>query len=239
MKPTRRAFIAGSAASLATTAAHAQSQVVYQCGVVEMRPRPDGSVGIYGWQDLVPNSEPVISPRHDSRFVITSSFADKVLEVHERDARGYYHPRAIWPVVTPEPSELPGTVDGSVYRIDTRPDWNPSSSLRRKYETYRRDHPEEYLPPLPGGTVPYGHPANPMGQRKIRADWRGRYMASAVLHGTSGYPVEFCNAETSGCVRLHDQWIITLVDQVLGGVDRALSDGVECIFTPQRIARRA
>lgn len=240
MKLTRRAFLAGSGAALVSASAQASTDagLLHRCGVVEMRTAANGEVGIYGWQDLAPNNEPVIWPRKPSRFVITSSFEDKILEVHERDEQGGYFPRGIWPVVTPEPSELPGTVDGSVYRIETEPNWNPSANLRRKYLNYRLEHPEEELPLLPAGTVPYGHPGNPMGERKIRANWRGRYPASAVLHGTTGYPVELCSAETAGCVRLHNQWIVSLVDDVLGGVDFALSAGVECILTPQSIARR-
>ena len=241
MKLTKRSFLAGTSAALLSAVAQTRTsaEVLHRCGLVEIRTMPEGGVGIYGWQDLVPNDEPVISPRSDSKFVITASFEDKILEVHERDQTGGYTPRVIWPVVTPDPSELPGVVDGAVYRIETSPTWDPSPTLRRKYQAYRSDHPDEDLPPLPAGTVPYGHPGNPMGERKIRADWRGRYPASAVLHGTTGYPIELCGAETSGCVRLHNNWIVMLVDQILGGGNHALSVGVECILTPQSIARRA
>ena len=240
MNLKRRTFLAGSGAALVSAAAHsnASAELLHRCGVVEMRTHQNGGVGIYGWQDLKPNDVPVISPRRRPMFVITASFEDKILEVHQLDTSGEYFPRGIWPVVTPYPEELPGTIDGTVYRIETEPNWHPSANLRRKYENYRQEHPEENLPPLPAGMVPYGHDGNPMGERKVRANWRGRYPASAVLHGTTGYPIELCGAETAGCVRLHNDWIVALVDNILGGVDHALSAGVECIFTPEPIARR-
>ena len=240
MRMSRRNFIAGAGAALAPGIAAAQDgAVLHRCGVLEMREKPGGEVGLYGWQDLIPNDEPVIDPRGRPTFVVTSSFQDKILEVHERHGDFDYEPLGIWPVVTPEPAELPGTIHGPVYRIDTEPDWYPSARLRRKYEVYRREHPEEDLPPLPGGRIPYGHPANPMGQRKIRANWRGRYPKSAVLHGTTGYPIELCGEETAGCVRIFDDWIVELVDKVLRGPEFAVDAGVEVILTPLPIARYA
>ena len=141
--------------------------------------------------------------------------------------------------MTPEPYKLRGTVHGRVYQVDTKPSWFPSNNLRRKYETYRRENPGDNLPPLPRGGIPYGHPGNPMGERKIRANWQGRYLASAVLHGTTGYPVQFCGVETSGCVRLYNEWIVKLVDEVLGGAGNAVSAGTEVILTPRSITQSA
>ena len=202
------------------------------------RATSNGGVGIYGWKKLVANDQPVFNTHRGSKFIATVSFRDKIMEVHERSSAGY-RPVAIWPVVTPEPYKLRGTVFGSVYQIDMRPEWYPSSSLRQKYNFYRAQHPEEALPPLPGGGVPYGHPGNPMGERKIRANWGGRYMQSAVLHGTTGYPVELCGVETSGCVRLYNTWIIDLVDRVLGGPQNAIASGTDLILTPLSIKRSA
>ena len=84
------------------------------------------------------------------------------MEVHEGQD-GVYFPVAIWPVVTPEPYELPGTIFGSVYQIDMVPEWYPSNSLRGEIRslscpsTQRRPYHT-----LPSGSVPYGHPGNPM-----------------------------------------------------------------------------
>lgn len=239
MKLTKRDFLLGTGATLLSTAAQAADtrEVLHRCGVVEMRQGENGKVDMLGWKDMVPNERPAIAPQGRPHFVVTSSFQDKILEVHEMGAKGNYEPRIIWPSVTPDSYKLGGTVHGRVYQIDMRPEWYPSGRLRQKYEDYRRENPGEDLPPLPNGRIPYGHPGNPMGERKIRANWRGRYIASAVLHGTTGYPVELCGVETSGCVRLYNDWIIKLVDEVLGGPNEALRAGVEVILTPQRIAR--
>lgn len=240
MKLTKRSFLAGSGATMVSTAVSVanESTPLHRCGLVEMRTTPDGGVGMYGWDQLAPNEKPVFDPERGARFIVTASFRDKIMEVHEGQ-HGVYFPVAIWPVVTPEPYELPGTVFGSVYQIDMLPEWYPSNSLREKYEAYRAQHPEEALPPLPSGSVPYGHAGNPMGERKIRANWSGRYDPSAVLHGTTGYPVELCEVDTAGCVRLYNDWIIDLVDRILGGPENAIASGTDLIITPQSIKRAA
>ena len=76
-------------------------------------------------------------------------------------------------------------------------------------------------------------------ERKIRANWRGQYDPSAVLHGTKGYPVELCGVDTAGCVRLYNEWIIDLVDRVLGGPESAIASGTDLIITPLSIKRSA
>lgn len=241
MRLTKRAFLAGSGAALLSSAANARSRddVLHRCGSVEIRPTASGGVGIYGWKELIPNDRPVFESRRGSKYIVTISFADKILEVHEKGGNGQYRPTAIWPVVTPEPYKLRGTIHGAGYQIDMKPEWYPSSNLRRKYEAYRRENAGDDLPPLPYGGVPYGHPGNPMGERKIRANWGGRYLSSAVLHGTTGYPVELCGVETSGCVRLYNEWIIDLVDRVLGGPGNAIASGLDVILTPRTITGKA
>ena len=216
MKLTKRSFLAGSGATMVSTAVSVanESTPLHRCGLVEMRTTPDGGVGMYGWDQLAPNEKPVFDPERGARFIVTASFRDKIMEVHEGQ-HGVYFPVAIWPVVTPEPYELPGTVFGSVYQIDMLPEWYPSNS------------------------VPYGHAGNPMGERKIRANWSGRYDPSAVLHGTTGYPVELCEVDTAGCVRLYNDWIIDLVDRILGGPENAIASGTDLIITPQSIKRAA
>ncbi|RMF40038.1 MAG: hypothetical protein D6754_04100 [Alphaproteobacteria bacterium] len=235
----RRGFLAGGLAVLAAGPALASTidtrgRLLAKCGKIEIREMPDGQIGIFHWEKLKPNPEPIIAPLSNPRWVLTASFKDRLMELHEKQGDKYVA-RGIWPVVTPAPWRLGGqTVHGRAYKVEMQPSWYPSASLRRKYNLYRVQNPEENAPPLPPGAVPYGHPGNPMGERKIRFRWfKGHYMPSAVLHGTGGYPVQMCTEETSGCVRLYNDWIVKLVTE-LGGPN-TIEDGVEMILTPRSL----
>jgi len=142
--------------------------------------------------------------------LLSVDFTTKELMLHGNDDKGVMQPRMGLAVVTPRPETLPRTeVRGLLRRIDRRPTWCPPQSALTKYPALRSE-----LVRSGGSCFPFGHQYNAMGAVKLVVDWRGvdESWEARHLHGTAGFPRDFLNAETLGCVRIIDSHILVLAD---------------------------
>ncbi|MDA8597118.1 L,D-transpeptidase family protein [Candidatus Pacebacteria bacterium] len=161
--------------------------------------------------------------------VIIASFGSKRLSYYRKEGAQYVgvFGRA---VVTPAAETLKGRVKrGKVLKIDTRPTWCPSRGLIRDLNRRVRASSEyseaDVFRPDRGGCFSFGHPQNAMGIAKfIVAGW-----GPIRLHGTPGFPVNFAEVETYGCVRLLNSDMTSLLTELGTATVR---EGLEMIFVP-------
>jgi len=99
-----------------------------------------------------------------------------------------------YPIAVPRPqSRWQGTLRVSQKRVN--PSWTPTPKMRREN------------PKLPG-TVPGGHPRNPLGVRAL-------YLGSTLyrIHGTDA-PWTIGKNVSKGCIRMHNSHVIELYNRV-------------------------
>lgn len=137
--------------------------------------------------------------------VLIVDYNEKTLEYYEKGK-----PVAGYAVVTPDPSYLPQKeVLGVVKKIDKNPSWCPPQSVREKHSD------------LPKGCLPAGHQDNAMGVIKFIISWQEvRGWEAVRIHGTNGYPFNFFEEETFGCVRLQNTAIKDLVKKMEKAKDK-------------------
>lgn len=149
----------------------------------------------------------------NTEHVILVNYTDKTLEYYKKGK-----PISGYAVVTPDASYLPvgkNEVLGRVRQIIKDPSWCPTANIRKKY------------PDLPKGCIPPRHLENAMGAFKFMISWREvRGWEAVRLHGANGYPQNFLDEETSGCVRLQDKAITELVNKL--GND-AVKEGISIV----------
>lgn len=93
-------------------------------------------------------------------------------------------------VVTPAQTQFRR---GRVTDIIGRPTWTPGNAGMR---LFRAKGGTSNM--LVNGSVPYGHPLNPMGNYKFAISGFG----AVRIHGTQSYDYDYTDVETLGCVRL-------------------------------------
>ncbi len=137
--------------------------------------------------------------------VLIVDYDEKTLEYYEKGK-----PVVGYAVVTPDPSYLPQKeVLGVVKKIDKNPSWCPPQSVREKHSD------------LPKGCLPAGHQDNAMGVIKFIISWQEvRGWEAVRIHGTNGYPFNFFEEETFGCVRLQNTAIKDLVKKMEKAKDK-------------------
>jgi hypothetical protein len=143
---------------------------------------------------------------------IEVSFARKQLSYYRdgQPVRGYA-------VITPSGTR---TRIGQVTDIIAQPTWTPGTSGMRLFRAGGGDSSM-----LVGGSVPYGHLLNPMGNYKFAISGFG----AVRIHGTQSYDYDYTSVETLGCVRLMNgsPGINELVS-MLG--PQGIQEGIDVVF---------
>ncbi|MGF1651580.1 MAG: L,D-transpeptidase [Hyphomicrobiaceae bacterium] len=136
----------------------------------------------------------------DDRFEVTfpTTYRPGDIIVSFSDRRLYHvigQGRAMsYPIAVPRPeSRWQGVLNVSMKREN--PDWTPTPRMRQ-------ENPELPI------TVPGGHPQNPLGVRAL-------YLGSTLfrIHGTDA-PWTIGKNVSKGCVRMHNEHVIELYNQV-------------------------
>ncbi|MCA9357640.1 L,D-transpeptidase family protein [Candidatus Kaiserbacteria bacterium] len=122
---------------------------------------------------------------------------------------------AAYPVVLPRATvqtrmRLTKVIYGEVTQVDYKPTWWPTENMLR------------HNPALPTA-IPYGHPKHPIGLYRIRVHWinpeNPSFWVPIRIHG-GAKDQHLTGKFSSGCVRMKDEDISSLVEHIDSGEAR-------------------